>query len=245
MKFYDMAQIDGEDCAVFSAPLARGRWLFVWVDLESLQPEAILRSEVRREGKVLRQTEILGWHKPEEVSAFLAPAAEWDCSRDIAKGQLAHLGLSEVHKRSIELQEALYAVRNMSRNFTVEQILALMGDVALVVAEPDAPDLRTLPSLKFDYKLQLTALGPQLAVSGTFSAALGGLQRGFRWIRLTMPSPAWETSRWRWGPTWLPYELMHRHAVRRPHVSPFLWVKGRVRIVMRVAHSGSRRSSME
>ena len=32
-----------EDCGIFIAPLARGRWLHLWVDMESDNPDAFLR----------------------------------------------------------------------------------------------------------------------------------------------------------------------------------------------------------
>ena len=32
-----------QDCGIFIAPLARGRWLHLWVDMESDNPDAFLR----------------------------------------------------------------------------------------------------------------------------------------------------------------------------------------------------------
>ena len=32
-----------QDCGIFTAPLARGRWLHLWVDMESDNPDAFLR----------------------------------------------------------------------------------------------------------------------------------------------------------------------------------------------------------
>ena len=39
----EFTDCDCQDCGIFTAPLARGRWLHLWVDMESDNPDAFLR----------------------------------------------------------------------------------------------------------------------------------------------------------------------------------------------------------
>jgi len=153
LSFFAIAELKGEDCGIFVAPLARGRWIHIWVDMEGDSPDAILRSEIHKDGQVLRTTDVLRWHTGEDIGVSVRPAPQWDCSTDPGTGQLAHLGLKDVHKRSIQLQDALYALHALSRSFAILEILGLTGDVAIMVQEPELPELWRLPAASFSYSL--------------------------------------------------------------------------------------------
>jgi hypothetical protein len=181
MWFSAIDEIDGEDCGIFVARLSRGREIHIWVDLEGEQPEAILRSEVRRNGKMLRRTDVLKWHLdavPVAIDSQLRPEPAWNCGPEHSGGKLAHLGLSSVHKRSMELQDALYALRKLPRHFAVLEVLALTGDVAVMVEEPSDPALEQLQGTSFDYKMKVTPIGGAadtvVSTSGHFAANYQG-----------------------------------------------------------------------
>jgi len=153
MRFYAISSIHGEDCEIFEAPLARGRWIHIWVDLESETPNAILRSEVHRRGQVIRSTDVLDWTTADHFKMELEPEPSWNCNHNPQQGQLAHLGLHQVHRRSIELQDALYSLRKLDPEFAMLEILGLTGDVAIMVKEPVAPALEALPFISFEYSV--------------------------------------------------------------------------------------------
>jgi len=151
LVFKDVGITQGDDCAIFVAPLPRGRELHVWVDLERNNQDAIMRSEVWRNGKILRRTEVLDWHKGKDavLEALLVPDDRWQCSDDYGSGELACLGLHTVHERSSELQDALFALRRSPLKFAVLQLLALPGDVAVALhhgGEDRAPEVLTDPA---------------------------------------------------------------------------------------------------
>lgn len=180
LSFFAIAELDGEDCGIFVAPLARGRWIHIWVDLESDTPNAILRSEIHRSGQVLRSTSVKGWHvaNDKELALPLTAPKEWACSKAHATGQLARLGLHKVHKRSVELQDALYSLRELEPSFAVLEILGLTGDVAIMVQEPELPELWRLASVSFSYSLYLgpadgdPRVGGHTYTAGSFAADL-------------------------------------------------------------------------
>jgi len=178
LSFFAIAELRGEDCGIFVAPLARGRWIHLWVDMESDNPDAILRSEIHKGGQVLRRTDVLRWHAGEGIDVPVQPAPEWACSEDAGSGQIAHLGLKNVHKRSIELQDALYALHNLPREFALLEVLGLTGDVAMMVQEPELPELWRLPAVSFSYSVYLgpvngdPAAGRTSYTAGTFAADL-------------------------------------------------------------------------
>lgn len=155
LSFYAIDELNGEDCGIFVAPLARGHWVHIWVDMESDNPDAILRSEMHVAGKVIRSTEIRNWRTNQRIQEELQPAPEWHCSSNPAAGQLAHLGLSNVHSRSLELRDALYAVHTLDGNFAVLEILGLTGDVAIMVQEPEVPQLWKAGGSAFSYTFSL------------------------------------------------------------------------------------------
>lgn len=159
LSFYAIDELHGEDCGVFVAPLARGHWVHIWVDMESVNPDAILRSEMHVGGKVIRSTDIRNWRTNQEVIRYLNPAPEWKCTSNPAAGQLAHLGLSEVHKRSLELRDALYAVHALDGNFAVLEVLGLTGDVAIMVQEPELPKLFEQKTMSFGFTMTSTEDG--------------------------------------------------------------------------------------
>jgi len=178
LAFYAISQLNGEDCGIFVAPLARGRWIHLWVDLEADNHESILRSEIHKNGQVIRSTDIQRWLSREDVPVSVLPNPSWGCTQDPGAGQLAHLGLNQVHKRSIELQDALYALRSLNRAFAVLEILGLTGDVAIMVQEPELPALWKLPAVSFSYSLAVVP-GDQEApgedpslTKGTYAADL-------------------------------------------------------------------------
>jgi len=180
LSFFAIAELHGEDCGIFVAPLARGRWIHIWVDMEGDQPDAILRSEIHRNGQVLRSTDIKRWHVSNdlELNLPLRTPAEWACTETHATGQLARLGLHKLHKRSVELQDALYSLRELGKNFAVLEILGLTGDVAIMVQEPELPELWRLASVSFSYSLYLgpangdPAAGGHTYTAGSFAADL-------------------------------------------------------------------------
>jgi len=140
LTFKDVGETQGEDCAIFVAPLPRGHELRVWVDLERDDLDTIMRSEVWSLGsprKILRRTEVLEWHKAQDavLEALSVPEDRWQCSDDYSSGQLAHLGLHTVHERSSALQDVLFALRRSPLQFAVLQLLALPGDVAVALRQ--------------------------------------------------------------------------------------------------------------
>jgi len=108
----------------------------------------------------------------------MRPPVEWGCSKVHAGGQLARLGLHQIHKRSVELQDALYSLRELSRGFAVLEILGLTGDVAIMVQEPELPELWRLAAVSFSYSLYMgpangdPAAGGHTYTAGSFAADL-------------------------------------------------------------------------
>ncbi|CAK0834606.1 unnamed protein product [Prorocentrum cordatum] len=151
LQFYALAQLREEDCAVFVVELARGRHLYLWVDLEAKDPDAFLQAEVRHDGEVLRRTEILKWHGTSDKE-FAAPDAAWRCSEVPEEDEVIDLGLSQPHGWSEALKDTLYALRYLDIDSMVIEILGLAGNVNVVVQrEPDFPALAELSSVSFAY----------------------------------------------------------------------------------------------
>eukprot|EP00929_Paragymnodinium_shiwhaense_P021511 TRINITY_DN14013_c0_g1_i5.p1 TRINITY_DN14013_c0_g1~~TRINITY_DN14013_c0_g1_i5.p1 ORF type:complete len:693 (+),score=124.80 TRINITY_DN14013_c0_g1_i5:300-2081(+) len=174
LHFAGLGEYEDEDCAIFKAPLPRGRWIRLWVDLDTKHADAILRTEVHSHTAVLRQTDILTWHAVENILPELKPDMDWHCSRSISsESKIGHLGLDRAHLRSFELQDALEAVRQMPTNFMVLEVLALTGDVNLLVQEPDLPDFRRVGTYSFRYR---AADGERLPVTGQFEGMYGGVR---------------------------------------------------------------------
>merc|ERR1719362_1743101 len=153
LVFWAVVELRGEDCAIFEAPLPRGRSIHIWVDMERPKLDAILRSEIHKGGRILRRTDILRWRMHTEVDIAVLPPERWDCRENPAYEQIAHLGLREAHQRSFELQDALYALRYLRPNFAALELLALTGDVAMMVQEPELPALWELPACSSQFRL--------------------------------------------------------------------------------------------
>ena len=118
LMFYATTEVRGEDCAIFVAPLLQKRWIHLYVDMESDRPDAILRAEIHRAGKLLRTVDVRHWHSSEKAKAALQPEPGWHCaSGTVDMGQLAHLGMREQHLWSQELLETLQALRLPSSSF--------------------------------------------------------------------------------------------------------------------------------
>jgi len=176
LSFFAIAQLHGEDCGIFVAPLARGRWIHIFVDMESHNMDTILRSEIHRSGQVLRVTDLVNWRVSQDVSISLKPKASWKCTDHPGNSQLAHLGLDKIPKRSIELQDALQAIRELQGSFAVLEILGLTGDVAIMVQEPELLELWRMPEVSFSYSLYLgpangnPMAGEHMQTAGDFAA---------------------------------------------------------------------------
>eukprot|EP00435_Cladocopium_sp_Y103_P053889 s945_g17.t1 len=163
LQFFSISDVDGEDvtadCGIFIAPLARGRWLHLWVDLESDNPDAFLRSEIHHDGKVLRSTKA------------------WQCTADESSSRFAALDIRSMHQKSIQLEDALYSLRELSPDFSVREILGLTGDLAIVVKVPLAPALGMLRAVTFNFVTlgekkrtnELTTFDGKGDVSGNFA----------------------------------------------------------------------------
>eukprot|EP00929_Paragymnodinium_shiwhaense_P082575 TRINITY_DN4355_c0_g1_i1.p1 TRINITY_DN4355_c0_g1~~TRINITY_DN4355_c0_g1_i1.p1 ORF type:complete len:1077 (+),score=268.25 TRINITY_DN4355_c0_g1_i1:129-3359(+) len=189
LKFLRVTELNGDDCSLFEAVLPRSRFMRLYVDLESDHPEAVLRAEIFRSGKLRRTTDIIAWHvQSKTYSAAVLPDARWKCGATPKKGKLANMGLNEVHKRSMEVQDALYALENSPKPFAVMEILALPGDLAIMVDEPQLPDFSKLAGLSFSYKLGTTAG----TFNGDFKAknplVLQSASPGKATVRLDLPS---------------------------------------------------------
>ncbi|CAJ1337575.1 unnamed protein product [Effrenium voratum] len=169
LRFYSISEIDGEDCAVFTAPLARNRWLHVWVDMESQIPDAFLRTEIHHEGHVLRSTKVLQWRTGEDVAVQVQPKAEWHCSEAELGGRLARLDIRTMHHKSIQLEDSLFALHELSPDFAVREILGLTGDVAIVVKVPSPPDMGLLRRATLDYVMHLDSSMSRGPVNGNFA----------------------------------------------------------------------------
>jgi len=156
LTFFSVSEIDGEDCGIFVAPLARERWIHIWVDMESDNPDQILRTEVRRGGQILRRADILHWHPAKDADQeSLAPPKGWACTRNPLEEQLAHFGLKDVEAWNVELLDALHALHELERSFAVLEVLALAGDVNLMVEEPGLPELWRRPAVAFGFSVYL------------------------------------------------------------------------------------------
>jgi len=181
LHFFSVAEVDGEDCGIFVAPLAHGRWIHVYVDMESDRQNVILRSEVHKGGKLLRTIDVIRWHVGDAAAAReVEPGTAWGCSEEPSHGpQLAHLGLRRAEHWSMELQDALHALRHMDPSFAVLEVMALAGDVAIMVREPEAPELWKLPEASFTYYLHAGSTpgsSKPLNAHGRFAANFGAGQ---------------------------------------------------------------------
>lgn len=183
LAFFAIAELDGEDCCIFVAELARGRYLHIWVDKEQTETSKILRSEVHRNGEVLRSTDILKWSVDDEVNEGVKPEAQWGCApHREGDEQLARLGLSHpLHKKSVQLQDALYAVDKLHADFALLEILGLTGDVGIMVQEPKPPDLWAAPAVTLAYSISLVQAdfadihrASSTNITGHFAANLNG-----------------------------------------------------------------------
>ncbi|CAK9019661.1 unnamed protein product [Durusdinium trenchii] len=156
LRFFSISEIDGEDCAIFIAPLARERWLHLWVDLESDNPDAFLRSEIHHDGKVLRSTKVLKWRTGDDIPVQVQPRKEWQCTPGGEEvSRFAALDIRSMHHKSIQLEDALYSLHELNRDFTVRELLGLTGDLAIVVKVPLPPTLSMAGSVTFDYVMSL------------------------------------------------------------------------------------------
>lgn len=166
LQFFSISDVDGEDCGIFIAPLARGRWLHLWVDMESDNPDAFLRSEIHHDGAVLRSTKVLKWRTGEDVPVHVEPKAAWHCTADESSSRFAALDIRSMHQKSIQLEDALYSLRELSPDFSVREILGLTGDLAIVVKVPLAPALGMLRAVTFNF---VTTFDGEGDVSGNFA----------------------------------------------------------------------------
>lgn len=181
LSFYAVAQVRGQDVAIFIAPLPRQRWIHVWVDLEG-DPDMIVRAEIHRNGKVVRKTEFGRWRTGEDPTMKIRPSPAWGCSESPSGGgRLAALGLHEVHKRSSNLQDTLYALRRLDPSYVMLEVVGLAGDVDVLVQDPELPDLGKLHAASFAWSAVATEGGSGNAatwagasVSGTLAADLQG-----------------------------------------------------------------------
>jgi len=148
--------LDGEDCAIFSTSLPRGRRIFVWVDMEGERPGEFLRAEIRKRGRRLRSLDVVRWHSnSSEAIMEQTPRKEWNCTDAPSIDTFVHLGLRDLQTWSVELQDALRSLRELKSEFVVLEMLALAGDVCLMVKEPEAPELWRFPKISFGYTLFL------------------------------------------------------------------------------------------
>ncbi|CAJ1435202.1 unnamed protein product, partial [Effrenium voratum] len=56
---------------------------------------------------------------------------EWHCSEAELGGRLARLDIRTMHHKSIQLEDSLFALHELSPDFAVREILGLTGDVAI------------------------------------------------------------------------------------------------------------------
>jgi len=70
------------------------------------------------------------------------------------------------------LLDSLYAIQSLSLDLALVELLALPGDVAIVVSEPELPELWTLPSLAFNYSLSMNYIPVSVGMGGYFAADL-------------------------------------------------------------------------
>jgi len=162
LAFVGIDSIKGEDCGIFSADLPRSRRIFIWVDMESDRPGEFLRAEVRKDSRRLRRVDVVRWHSQRGHQVQALPKKDWNCTGEFGVDPFVHLGLRDLQTWSAELQDALSSLRELPRAFAVLEMLALAGDVCLMVKEPEAPELWRLPGLSFGYTLFLgsSASGP-------------------------------------------------------------------------------------
>ena len=73
-----------------------------------------------------------------------------------------------VQGRSLEFLDALYAVQKLPVSMALLEMLALPGDVSLIVSEPELPDLWTLPGsyIKSREIMQRTCFSSTSGVEG-------------------------------------------------------------------------------
>jgi len=166
LEFLSISDVDGEDCGIFTAPLARGRWLHLWVDMESDNPDAFLRSEIHHNGKVLRSTHVKKWRTGEDVPVHVQPKNEWHCTSGDGVSRFASLDIRSMHQKSIQLEDALYSLRELSTDFSVRELLGLTGDLAIVVKVPLPPNLGTLDAVTFNF---VTSFDGKHDVSGNLA----------------------------------------------------------------------------
>eukprot|EP00933_Yihiella_yeosuensis_P014901 TRINITY_DN13150_c0_g1_i1.p1 TRINITY_DN13150_c0_g1~~TRINITY_DN13150_c0_g1_i1.p1 ORF type:complete len:1111 (-),score=170.43 TRINITY_DN13150_c0_g1_i1:330-3662(-) len=171
LSFWSIAEFDGEDCGIFTAPMARGRFIHIWVDLEEDNPDIFLRTEVHHNGKVLRTTDVKKW-KANAPEPSLRPDPKWNCLR---KGEevrsserLARLDISHIHKKSIQLQDALYSIKHLSPSFALREVLGATGDVAVMVTVPELPKFGEVKDASFNYVMTLEPTSAPQEVIGAF-----------------------------------------------------------------------------
>jgi hypothetical protein len=183
LRFHMVDEIDNEDCAVFVADLPRGRLLYMWVVMELDNPHSVLRTEIRHNEKTLRKAEIFDWRRDSVSSEQLQPEDAWRCTahgatrHDVAEMDMSihkesSVNARDIHKRSLGLLDTLYAMQSLSLDFAMVELLALPGDVAIVVSEPELPELWTLPSLAFNYSLSMDYISASVGMGGYFAADL-------------------------------------------------------------------------
>ncbi|OLQ14058.1 hypothetical protein AK812_SmicGene1840 [Symbiodinium microadriaticum] len=153
LQFYSISEIDGEDCAIFVGQLPRDRSIHIWVDMESMNPNAFLRSEIHHGDKVLRSTNVERWRSGEEVLVEVQPKPEWNCREHDLSGRLANLDIRSMHKKSIQLEDTLFALHELGQDFAVREILGLTGDVAIIVKVPQPPDLSVMQQATMGFRV--------------------------------------------------------------------------------------------
>eukprot|EP00931_Biecheleriopsis_adriatica_P064360 TRINITY_DN39155_c0_g1_i1.p1 TRINITY_DN39155_c0_g1~~TRINITY_DN39155_c0_g1_i1.p1 ORF type:complete len:1140 (+),score=197.63 TRINITY_DN39155_c0_g1_i1:381-3422(+) len=182
-QFLRVAEIHGEDCSIFTVPIGRRRQVVLWVDSETmavLRVEVVGMGPSGR--RILRRTDVLRWeletgngvqtaslsaprhdHKSgmlSHLSTALHVPDSWHCTEEekTRDEQLAFLGIAKSggdKHWSLELREALEALRDLPEEFALIEVLALVGDVSLAVRNPGAPDLKTLPAASFNFSMLL------------------------------------------------------------------------------------------
>mmetsp|Transcript_63054 Transcript_63054/g.119983 ORF Transcript_63054/g.119983 Transcript_63054/m.119983 type:complete len:1307 (+) Transcript_63054:122-4042(+) len=196
MTFNKVDTVNGEDCGMYSVPMPRGRILYIWVDMEEHYVHGILRVEVQFADQLLRRIDIHRWHSGGvgAVESQIYPRESWHCEsasarEDSKKGQLIKFGLHRPHKRSLPLRDTLYAVYELPVDYAVLELLALPGDVAVIVQEPTRPDLSwaAIPGLAFNYSMAMPWIPESAHMGGQFVA---DSQRGF--LRITAGAPGFE-----------------------------------------------------
>eukprot|EP00927_Polykrikos_kofoidii_P066853 TRINITY_DN62416_c0_g1_i1.p1 TRINITY_DN62416_c0_g1~~TRINITY_DN62416_c0_g1_i1.p1 ORF type:complete len:1421 (+),score=207.37 TRINITY_DN62416_c0_g1_i1:65-4264(+) len=169
---------NGEDSAIFTMALTRGRTLWVYVDLEAEAHESILRTEVYASSQLLRRTSVSKWLTQTEPypGDMLTPRPEWHCGPATSDALVADLGLDSMDQRSTNVREAIYALEhpsNKEKDSLLALFLALTGNVAMKVQMPEVPKLVDLDfSLDFVIKFMPDDVHPN--VVGAFTDIVRG-----------------------------------------------------------------------